>query len=168
MSGEVVAYSWRESHTINLDPNAVGVEIEELHQTFGYVTPEVLVEAARDPESAMHAYFDWDDDIAAKKWRKQQSRYILSSIRVVRNGDPKPRVMNVSVKLVEGGRAYQKTVVAVKDKTLWDQVMEETRNKLRAVQQRLEDLIAVETRVRKTRATKVRDAVKVAEDLIDV
>lgn len=41
------------------------------------VTPEQLVDAARDENSELHQCFEWDDSIAAEMYRKDQARKIL-------------------------------------------------------------------------------------------
>lgn len=56
--------------------------LASLEDERGRLTPEEVIEAARDPESPGHVYFDWDDSTAAHKWRLTQARNILS-VRVV-------------------------------------------------------------------------------------
>jgi hypothetical protein len=46
------------------------------------LAPDVVVEAARRPESAMHRYFEWDDTAAAREWRLHKARMIVGSIEV--------------------------------------------------------------------------------------
>lgn len=45
----------------------------------GKITPEALVAAARDPDSPLHDYFEWDDSTAAEKYRMMQARTMLRS-----------------------------------------------------------------------------------------
>ena len=49
--------------------------LAELHQ--GRVTPEIVVEAARDPASPLHSAFTWDDAQAAHEHRLAQARVLL-------------------------------------------------------------------------------------------
>ena len=48
----------------------------------GKITPEALVEAARDAESPLHEYFEWDNDTAAEKYRLMQARTLIRSCRL--------------------------------------------------------------------------------------
>ena len=48
----------------------------------GTLPPERVVEAARPEGSALHAYFDWDDRVAGDKWRLQQARELIRSVRI--------------------------------------------------------------------------------------
>lgn len=48
----------------------------------GELIPDRVVEAARDPASALHAYFTWDNDEAAKRWRAEQARALIRSVKI--------------------------------------------------------------------------------------
>lgn len=56
----------------------------------GVVLPEAVVEFAKDPETALHSRFDWDDSEAAAKWRLVQARQVirLELTVVPANGPP--------------------------------------------------------------------------------
>ena len=47
------------------------------------ITPEAIVNYARDENTELHKCFQWDDAIAAESWRKQQARMIVTSLTVV-------------------------------------------------------------------------------------
>jgi hypothetical protein len=49
----------------------------------GLLTPDVVVEAARDPESPLHRYFTWDDAEAGSCYRLEQARTLIRSVKVV-------------------------------------------------------------------------------------
>jgi hypothetical protein len=48
----------------------------------GRLDPELVVERARDPESPLHAHFEWNDEEAAKQHRIKQARLLIRSVRV--------------------------------------------------------------------------------------
>jgi len=48
----------------------------------GDMTPETVLDAARDENSALHGWFDWSDDAAAEKWRLQQARQLIKTVYV--------------------------------------------------------------------------------------
>lgn len=152
-------FSWKDGARFKVDADTVGQELERLYNKHDLVTAEILLDAARDEDSPLHNLYEWDDSIAAEKWRKHQSRTILYSLRVTEVDGDKPRIMNVAIRLEDGRRGYQKTSIAVQDKTLWEQVMDDTRKDLMGVQERLENLIAVETADKRRTATAIRDSV---------
>lgn len=45
----------------------------------GKITPKMVVDAARDDDSALHNYFEWDDGVAAENYRMMQARTLLRS-----------------------------------------------------------------------------------------
>lgn len=49
----------------------------------GTITPEMVVDDARDPESPLHKHFEWDDEIAASAYRIDKARAIIRSVKVV-------------------------------------------------------------------------------------
>ena len=44
---------------------------------------EALVDAARPVTSPAHPYFEWDDGLAAEKYRREQAQYYVRSIEVI-------------------------------------------------------------------------------------
>lgn len=82
MSGLMV-YEWRPECRIALDAQRVGLQLEAIKETNGgLLTPEAVVKHARASTSALHAYFEWDDSVAAAKHRLEQSRYLIRHLVV--------------------------------------------------------------------------------------
>lgn len=61
---------------------AARVAIAELEKR-GRLTATQVVNAARDPASPLHEYFEWDNTAAADAWRIEQARRLIRSVRVV-------------------------------------------------------------------------------------
>ena len=57
-------------------------ELLRLPTKAGVLEPAAVVDYARDPDTALHAYFDWEDSVAAEKWRIEQARRIIRSVHV--------------------------------------------------------------------------------------
>lgn len=57
----------------------VDTVLDVLYKQHGSVTTEFVLEAARDLKNPLHRYFDWDDSVAAEKWRKQQALSLIMS-----------------------------------------------------------------------------------------
>lgn len=49
----------------------------------GVLTPDAVVENARDPESPLHDKFEWDDTKAAHAHRIYQARKLIASVKVI-------------------------------------------------------------------------------------
>ena len=61
----------------------------------GVLKPDDVVSFAKDPETSLHAAFDWNDTDAAQKWRIEQARGIIQvavEIIMVKNKEISVRV----------------------------------------------------------------------------
>ena len=66
---------------MNLSVEAVQ-ELKAIESRAGKLTPEQVVNAAADEASALHSCFTWDDSEAAAKWRLDEAREIIRSVRI--------------------------------------------------------------------------------------
>ena len=62
---------------------AYGRQIEAIARRDGYVTPELVVEEAREESSPLHPAFEWDESVAAERWRMSQARNLMNHLVVV-------------------------------------------------------------------------------------
>ena len=49
----------------------------------GRLTPDRVVDAARDEQNPLHGEFEWDDSIAAQRWRTYQARLLIGAVPLV-------------------------------------------------------------------------------------
>lgn len=56
-------------------------ELARLHSR-GELTPSNVIATARDPQSPLHAHFEWDDDVAARAYRLDQAGRLIIRARV--------------------------------------------------------------------------------------
>lgn len=63
--------------------------------------PEDVVEAAKDPKSALHVRFEWDDTVAAQKYRNHIARQVIERFRVISRPETDEEISRV-VRLVPG------------------------------------------------------------------
>jgi len=59
---------------------AIAAAIQETSNDLGEVTPDAVVEAAKDEDSPLHAEFEWNDGAAAHQHRLAQARYLIREI----------------------------------------------------------------------------------------
>lgn len=48
----------------------------------GHLTPQFVVEAAKNPKSELHDYFQWDDGEAANQYRLMQARFLIRTVKL--------------------------------------------------------------------------------------
>lgn len=66
---------WKVKGLYKADAQKVADEIGS-----GQITPQEVLEKARDVNSELHKCFEWDDTIAAEKYRLQQARSIIINL----------------------------------------------------------------------------------------
>ena len=66
---------WKTNLFGDADAQKVADEIGEQN-----TTPEEVLEKAKDPDSELHKCFEWDDTVAAEKYRLQQARTIMCNL----------------------------------------------------------------------------------------
>lgn len=82
-------------------------EVEDLYGSGVLVTPKSLLAKAKEKDSPIHSFFDWDDESAAEKHRIEQARGLLGCIQVfeIRTGRPARAFYSVNVETTEEGGA---------------------------------------------------------------
>lgn len=56
--------------------------LEMLEDDDGCITPDIVLDAAKDPGSPLHDHFEWDDAKAGHSWRLEQARQLIRAVRV--------------------------------------------------------------------------------------
>lgn len=64
--------TWRINGIFKADAQKVAKEIGN-----GEITPQEVIERARNENSELHKCFEWDDSVAAEKYRLQQAGNII-------------------------------------------------------------------------------------------
>ncbi len=57
--------------------SALITELQAIRDEHGTLTPALIVDVARDETHPLHSRFEWDDSIAAEKWRHTQAGELL-------------------------------------------------------------------------------------------
>lgn len=134
-------YRFRDGFHLNGDPQVVGETLEDIRRMHeGRLRPEAVVEAAREPDSVLHGYFEWNDAEAARKYRLHQADHLIRAVVVCpEDGDRpfEPVRAFVCVKESPGvPRAFTHICEAMRDEALREQVLERARAELAAWRKR--------------------------------
>lgn len=114
----------------------------------GLLKPEAVVNHARDPSSALHACFEWDDTVAAHQHRLWQARQLIVRVTVVpaKGREPVQAFVSLSDDRQDEGGGYRATVSVMSDPARRAQLLAEAMadlDRLRAKYRGLEELAAV-------------------------
>lgn len=139
-----VIYGWRSGAHISLDAQKAGEELDRLRTRHnGQLTPETVVEKARDPKSHLHAHFEWDDAAAAENYRQEQAGQLIRSLTVdiTRSNIEEPKHIRAFVNVErDGDRHYVAIAHAMSDEQLRRQVLQRAWAELEAWRQRHAEL----------------------------
>jgi len=109
---------------------AYGEEIERIKAKHGIkmLKSKTIVDEARDENSPIHEYFEWDDSKASELYRRQQAVNLINRIVVVeiKDGEEKEVPFLVNVKIVdadEEDRGYISFDELIEDELLYDQYL---------------------------------------------
>ena len=113
MKGEkMITASWKVSGLFKADPQKVAEEIKMIGEE---ITPDQIVEAAKDKSTELHKCFDWDDEVAAAKWRKQQARQIMCYLVIKEEEQTEEPPVRVFYKNDNGGYKQTEMIFRVDD-----------------------------------------------------
>lgn len=82
-----MSYQWKEGSHVKGDAELAAKVCKEL-EAQGNLNAAALVEASKAEDAPLHDMFEWDDTVAAQKYREVQAREIIRSITVVTEDRP--------------------------------------------------------------------------------
>lgn len=118
---------------------------EEIQEIGEEVKPEQVIERAKDKGSELHKCFDWNNSVAADKWRLHQARSVLNHLIVIKHevDDEKSEPVQFRV-MMKNNRSessgYKQTIVMVKDEDEYKKLLEQAYSELRAFKQKYQCL----------------------------
>lgn len=138
-------YAWKPvpGQVFRGEAQVIGEHVERLvEQRHGRLTPDDIVEDARNPVSPLHPNFEWDDMAAAALHRRSTARALMQSIVIVRIQDqdiPAPVRAFVNVVADDKQHYYTPITVAMNDATLRDQIIEQAWKELQSWRKKYEE-----------------------------
>lgn len=129
-------YSYRSGYSYKVPAQTVGKALESIEEKEGKVTSASFLEYSRPETSDTHSMFEWNDSIAAEKYRLRQSAAIIGQIEVeIQYIDtpqeaseiqitPVPAFVNVAGKSTRASATFVNVIAAHEDSALWKQVMQ--------------------------------------------
>jgi hypothetical protein len=89
-------YNWKlKGLAKKVDPSVAANELQRLQTIYGVITPEIIVNESKNPESVLHPIFEWDNNKAAFNYRLQQARILLNNIQITIISDGESKEISV-------------------------------------------------------------------------
>ena len=98
-------YVWKTGTRATCDAQTAGEVCERLENE-GRLSAGELVDVSRPEDAPLHGAFEWDDAIAAERYRENQAGYIIRSLDVKLVGSEEPVKAFVSLNLTGEKREY--------------------------------------------------------------
>jgi hypothetical protein len=157
----MITYTFREDGPLAIknaakaDPQKMGEALARVADgNEGRLTPNAVVESARNSRHALHKHFEWDNTIAAGRYREDQARAIIRVVMVA-DGDTEEGVARAFISVADkGGVAYHSHAEVKSSLQLQVAVLDAAERDLKAFQRRYREL------------GDVCDSVRVAEERI--
>lgn len=149
---ECKRYAWRSGYSYRVPASTVGSVLEKIEKEQGQVTSEALLDYSRDENAETHELFEWNDSVAAEKYRLTQAGKVITQLEVsvtyeepeheeinvelTRSPQQVPRYtysayVNINKRATGSTASYVNTERAMSDKTTRNQVLENALQELR-------------------------------------
>lgn len=122
---------------------SVQSELESLrNQNGGILKPDVVVEFAKDPSTALHSRFTWDDNKAAYEYRLWQAREIIRvEVTVIEStNEPIRAYVSLQEDRVRPGGGYRSMVDVMTDDQRRESLISQALSELNRVREKYKTL----------------------------
>jgi hypothetical protein len=131
-------YEWKlKSLAKGIDPDLAIQELERIDSVYGVLSPENILNESRQPSSILHNLFEWQEDVAAEKYRIQQARFIINNIHIKVIKDGNTSFIPVYEIVVTNDKRGYKSVQVMTQSDI-DQVKKATLKDLASIRAKLE------------------------------
>lgn len=133
-------YSWRAGKSV--PAQVAGEVMEMIEQRDGVLTKEAFLEESRPENSPTHNLFEWDDTVAAERFRLEQSRMAIQDIVVTIIKKDEPKKVHAFVNVTRGKQnkaEYSNIELAMSDETKRQAVLANAFSELRTFEQKYQD-----------------------------
>ena len=138
------------------DPQKIGEAVARIkQQTTGRCNSKTILEAARNKANYLHRFIEWNNALAAEKYRLDQIRELVRCIDVVDDDVQEGKPMPAFISLIErAGRGYHTAREVIDSVDLQNAALRQAEADLSAYERRLEQF------------KDICDAIRVARELI--
>jgi len=146
---QATAYDFRSGAVFQTgatrDAQIVGEHIEMLRKEYqGKFTPRHILQDARNPNSPLHSFFEWDDSAGAEKHRLQQARGLIRAVVVTYRDEEKEEDLQPVAAFVHIPKGedshYESTAEAMSEKETRELILRRAWREFQSWRKRYEQL----------------------------
>lgn len=124
-----MTYKWNVNGIFKGDANKVGAELERIEEEGELTNASVLEYAKQNKNSELHSCFEWNDNVAAQRYRLHQANQILVSISlVIDDSEPEETTRAfVSIKTKEDTKVFKNIVSVIENNEEYNQLKDKAK-----------------------------------------
>ncbi len=116
-----MTYQWKLPGIYNVSAQTAGEELDRIYHSRGKLEPADIVNESREADAPLHGCFEWDDAVAAEKYRENQASDIIRAVVIV---DDTHEEMNNIRAFVHVESTYQPMKVVVKSENKMQKLLQ--------------------------------------------
>lgn len=105
-------YQWKSGTRYKAIPQKAAEVMDRLAKE-GRLCAKELVEVSRPEEAPLHNEFEWDDTVAAEKWREHQGRCMIAALTVIYEDTPQKAPIRAFFHIQEETSNYEPVEVII-------------------------------------------------------
>lgn len=115
--------------------------LQKIYNRDGKVSPQVVVDEAQPENAPLHPAFEWDNEIAANEYRKDQARHVIRHIRIIPAKEEEPKRVWASIRSDETSeREYHPVTEIVKSEDMYARMMTQCFQELVSIKAKYREL----------------------------
>lgn len=130
-------YKWSIPGLYSVDAQSAGEELQRIYSVHGKIDPADVVEESRAETATLHGCFEWDDAVAANKFRQTQAAKIIRDIVVVSEPEKKAQKIRAFVHVQS---TYQPISIVVNDEEKLAELLDSAMRELEAFRKKYDSL----------------------------
>ena len=124
-----MVYKWNVKDT-KVKAQDAGELCEKLSNTVG-LTPQTLLDASRSEDALLHNEFEWNDEVAAEKYRLTQAQHIIVNLVASSTEESEPvRAFQVVVHSYGKSSGYEGIATIMSDDEKREQLLKSAKTEL--------------------------------------
>lgn len=154
-----MVYQYKIAGLFPVDAQTAGEELHRIYEDKGQLDPTDIVDESRPATAPLHTCFEWDDEVAAEKYRRVQAGKLVRSITVVQE-NKKREPVEVRA-FVQSKETYTPIEVVVNSREQMLELLSAAMSELRAFERKyaaLSQLAPVFEAIRRVSAREATDA----------
>lgn len=133
-------YQWKLTGLYPVSAQTAGEELVRIYQKCGALTAAEIVNESREVSAPLHPCFEWNDAVAAEKYRETQAAEIVRAIVTVSEQNGQQREVRAFVSVE---KSYQPITVVINSEEKMEELLSMALRELEAFQKKYETLLAL-------------------------